>query len=1039
MATYYVSVQTGSDYQNGLTPDTAFATVTRAVSVATAGSKIIVAPGEYGEYINSGLTSIEIYGDVDSKYFSNVRPGEIVFTSYKHTNGRRSGLANAFYVDARGWKFINLKFIGFHSVALRMTNADSNTLVQNCVFEDCSTNHIENNLTTQSWGIYVNPNGGGTPTVEKCKFINSNNFHQSYYYHSWYHRTQRVMNFIYKNCEFKNSTVFGATIGNSSYAYDGPYDSSRIHFFGCRFDGQYPVAEILPTIFNGCTFENLTNIVKRNTGNYGNYRHHLWFYSCHFKGAAYLARTLAYSRYYNSTFENIGRLTSEDGNPLAFEMRSSRIFGVLDTNETTNSITYQADTMYKPFDHENLRAAGVELERLKPLTGLQSAKIMVPRAGFATFKVPVDKNIPINVRFKFFKNFENGRITIWLGSEKKEITNLAKDTTVTVDFAKTPVQRGFEELFIFVENDGNYNPSHYLMIDDFEVRSGSDITAPAIPTGLTATAGDEQIALSWNANTEADVTSYYIYRDHVRIAEVPAEQLEYIDTGLTNYETYEYQILAVDLSGNRSDKTAIVALNPVDLTPPAAPTGLATTQGDGQVILDWTANAEIDLAGYNVYYRTVGATDFVKHNESVYVGTTYKVDGLTNYTDYEFTITAIDVHANESAEATIVTQQPVDLTAPNIPTGLTLVTNDGNQVEFQWTANTEADLSGYYVYKNGVKLANLLTVASFVDTAVIEKSTYAYTVTSVDDKGNESDQSSPLEITIPDITSPAKPTGLAHFISGHDVTVQWNENTETDIAGYNVYRNDVKINTSLVGVPAYTDANLTEEMTYTYKVTAVDTAGNESVMSDSVAATIPDYTAPDAPTLNSVTANGTDISVEFGSSASADVVTYNIFRSQDTVNFSKVTTIDASVIASFPHTYVDSGLSEEVTYQYYVTAVDEAGNESGTSATKSAKTADLTAPDAPTQLTSSQPVTPDGTITLNWTAPTATDVTKYVIYFADNAATPVFSVVGEVTNTTYTHPAPSTIAEGQEVLFYVTAVDEANNESAASNTVSETY
>ena len=39
----------------------------------------------------------------------------------------------------------------------------------------------------------------------------------------------------------------------------------------------------------------------------------------------------------------------------------------------------------------------------------------------------------------------------------------------------------------------------------------------------------------------------------------------------------------------------------VDLTAPAAPTGLDATGGVGRCTLDWSNNGEPDLAGYNVY------------------------------------------------------------------------------------------------------------------------------------------------------------------------------------------------------------------------------------------------------------------------------------------------------------------------------------------------------------------------------------------------------------------------------------------------------
>lgn len=83
-------------------------------------------------------------------------------------------------------------------------------------------------------------------------------------------------------------------------------------------------------------------------------------------------------------------------------------------------------------------------------------------------------------------------------------------------------------------------------------------------------------------------------------------------------------------------------------------------------------------------------------------------------------------------------------------------------------------------------------------------------------------------------------------------TLSWNANPETDIAGYNVYRQidagpDVKINTALVLTPTYIDHDTAIPGTYKYTVTAVNTAGLESLPSnvaDKVVVPVP----PSAPT-----------------------------------------------------------------------------------------------------------------------------------------------------------------------------------------------
>lgn len=103
-----------------------------------------------------------------------------------------------------------------------------------------------------------------------------------------------------------------------------------------------------------------------------------------------------------------------------------------------------------------------------------------------------------------------------------------------------------------------------------------------------------------------------------------------------------------------------------------------------------------------------------------------------------------------------------------------------------------------------------------------------------------------------DTTPPGSPTALNGTGGSGLVDLTWNANTETDLAGYNVYRSEtsgsgyVKINGSLATSSTYTDNSVTEAITYYYVVTAVDTSSNESGNSNETSA-IPDITPP-APT-----------------------------------------------------------------------------------------------------------------------------------------------------------------------------------------------
>ncbi|HEV8581564.1 MAG TPA: fibronectin type III domain-containing protein [Thermoanaerobaculia bacterium] len=96
-------------------------------------------------------------------------------------------------------------------------------------------------------------------------------------------------------------------------------------------------------------------------------------------------------------------------------------------------------------------------------------------------------------------------------------------------------------------------------------------------------------------------------------------------------------------------------------------------------------------------------------------------------------------------------------------------------------------------------------------------------------------------VTPPDITPPAPPTGLTATAGNKQAILDWNDNTETDLASYRVYRSTNSAGPfsliTTVAVSNFTNTGLKNNTTYFFYVTAVDTSGNESGPSNQVSAT----------------------------------------------------------------------------------------------------------------------------------------------------------------------------------------------------------
>lgn len=88
-----------------------------------------------------------------------------------------------------------------------------------------------------------------------------------------------------------------------------------------------------------------------------------------------------------------------------------------------------------------------------------------------------------------------------------------------------------------------------------------------------------------------------------------------------------------------------------------------------------------------------------------------------------------------------------------------------------------------------------------------------------------------------DITAPSQPTGLSGVaVSSSQINLSWVASTDNvSVTGYRIYRDNVFVGTS-VGT-SYSDTGLTPVTLYSYTVSAVDAANNESLQSSAIGVT----------------------------------------------------------------------------------------------------------------------------------------------------------------------------------------------------------
>jgi len=239
---------------------------------------------------------------------------------------------------------------------------------------------------------------------------------------------------------------------------------------------------------------------------------------------------------------------------------------------------------------------------------------------------------------------------------------------------------------------------------------------PSAPTGLSAfLSSGSQVDLSWN--TSAQATNYNLKRStddggpYTMITSVSGTS--YRDTGLPELTTFYYVVSAVNSDGESSDSTQVDAMT--QSAPPSAPSGLGVTDTSGLVTLNWDANTEVDLAGYNVYRSTTPGSGYILQNGSLLGSPEFTDNDVSYYTTYYYVVTAVDTYNYESGysdevEAVSVDSRTVLLNAVDFESGLENWVNISGEDSDDWTLDSGgtmtpntgpdsgADDSGWYVY-----------------------------------------------------------------------------------------------------------------------------------------------------------------------------------------------------------------------------------------------------------------------------------------------------------------------------------------------------
>ncbi|GGS03877.1 fibronectin type III domain-containing protein [Deinococcus sedimenti] len=394
-------------------------------------------------------------------------------------------------------------------------------------------------------------------------------------------------------------------------------------------------------------------------------------------------------------------------------------------------------------------------------------------------------------------------------------------------------------------------------------RTGPTPPVPA-PTNLTVTGG-APARLTWTAAPPDDshaVVAYNVFRaaatgSYTRLEPAPFFITRepggdvFTDEESRPGQTYRYQVSAVDLFGRESAPSAPVTLTAREDTPIPSPEIASATPGNRTVTLAWTPGTDPRVRSVIVLRGTTPDT-LTAVAKLTPTDRSY-VDQVEGGVPYLYALAAADDTGQVSGRGTLTAATGQNLTPPAAPAGVT-VTPGRDTLTLTWTANTERDLTGYWVYRSEGDPPTapefLLTGLPITGTTYVDaipqgvQTRYHYRVLAVNSSRVNSLPSAPAAAALLDVTPPPPPLLQPAAVTAAGVTLTWAQSEVPDLARFEITRAAPASDPAVVGsvdAPArtYTDATGVPGVAYRYSLRSLDRTGNRSEPAAPVTASRP--------------------------------------------------------------------------------------------------------------------------------------------------------------------------------------------------------